>query len=110
MTFTCLCCCHCKKFRLLLLPRKQICSSKIMFKKARICYKTVLVSEKVTYADKRKDAYINSEKFCFFDLRRISSSIFSKIKSLVNFVSNGLKLLPSVTIKVKLFVENSILV
>lgn len=65
MVFTCLCCCHCKKFCLLLLQTKQICSSKIMFKKPRICYKRFLYLRKLLMLTKEKIPISAPKNFVF---------------------------------------------
>ena len=79
--------------------------SKIKFRQASNCCKSVLQATKPAHANKTKES-ITSQKLGSHDFWRIANSVHNKGKSAMPPLFNDLEMLSSASDKAKLFAEN----
>ena len=85
--------------------REKSSDSKIKFRQASNCCKSVLEAAKLTYANKIKES-ITSQKLGSRYFRRIANSVLNKGKSAIPPLFNWPEVLPSASDKAKLLPEN----
>ena len=87
-----------------LYQREQSSDSKVRFRQASNCCKSVLEAAKLTYANKTKE-FITSQKLGSCDFWQIASSVLNEGKSAIPPLFKGLEVLSSASDKAKLFAE-----
>ena len=106
MVFSCLRWCYSsKKLLFCLYQQNKSSESKVKFRQASNCCKSVLEAAKLAYANKTKES-ITSQKLGSRDFWRIANSVLNKGKSAIPPLFNGLEVLSSTSDKAKLFAEN----
>ena len=88
-----------------LCQQNKFSESKVKFRQASNCCKSVLEAAKLAYATKTKDS-ITSQKLGSQDLWRIADSVLNKGKSAIPPLFNGPEVLSSASDKAKLFAKN----
>ena len=87
-----------------LYQREKSSDSKVKFRQASNCCKMVLEAAKLVYANKTKES-ITSQKFGSHDFWRIANSVLNEGKFAIPPLFNGPEVLPSASVKAKLFAE-----
>ena len=85
--------------------REKSSDSKVKFREVSNRCKRVPEAVKLAYANKTKE-FITSQKLVSLDFWRIANSVFSKGKSAIPPLFNGVEVLSSASDKAKLFAEN----